>query len=269
MTGSMLLRVARMSGALLALTAVFAVTAGTASATVIYNNTPAPKEKNYPSVGFEATSTSEFGGQVAFAPGYPGLSSKVTVTMSSWACGNLEGGTHCKTTPGATFPWTITLKVYNVEPNNEPGTEVTSATDENYPIPYRPSANGRCPVTSEGVVGWSPPACFSGKAFKVKFTLNPLIKLPAKAIVSVAYDTTNYGYGPHPATNIGEDSLNVALTEASPTKGTSPLQATGELYVNSESSAMYGSLSANLGRFALANEWEKYQPIFEITGSAR
>ena len=100
-------------------------------------------------------------------------------------------------------------------------------TDENYPIPYRPSANGRCPITSEGVVGWSSEP-FSGKAFKVKFTLNPLIKLPAKAIVSVAYDTTNYGYGTHAATDIGEDSLNVAVSEASPTKGMSPLQATGE-----------------------------------------
>ena len=268
MTGRILASAAKLAAAVLVPLAVLALAAATASATVIFNNTPAPKEKNYPSVGFEATQTSEFGGQVAFAPGYPGLSSKVTVTMSSHACGNLEGGTHCKTTPGATFPWTITLKVYDVEPNNEPGTEVTSVTDENYPIPYRPSANGRCPITSEGVVGWSS-KCFSGKAFKVKFTLNPLIKLPEKAIVSVAYDTTNYGYGTHAATDIGEDSLNVALSEASPTKGASPLQASGELYVNSEYSAMYGSLSANLGKFALANEWEKYQPIFEISGSAR
>src|ERR1700683_157353 len=92
MIGRMLPRVARMAGALLALSAVLAVASGTASASQIYNNNVSPRNIDLlPSVGCEALSTAEFGGQVQFA-GTPRTNATVTTIMSSWACQNLQGG---------------------------------------------------------------------------------------------------------------------------------------------------------------------------------
>lgn len=263
MTGRILGRAAKVAAALLAGIAVLAIATGTASATTIYNNTP-PHAGNHPSIGFEATSTSEFGGQVEFVPAGR-TSSTVTIQMSSWACQSLTGGTSCKTAKGSTFSWPVTLKVYNVEPNNEPGAEVTKV-EQIVAVPFRPSANSKCPETPEGVVGWSN-ECFSGKAFKVKFTLNPLVKLPEKAIISVAYNTTDYGYAPTgPGTNVGQDSLNVVLAEAAPSVGTAPLLPSEELYVNSKYCVMYAPLPCT-EKFSLAGEWGTYQPALKVTAT--
>ena len=61
--------------------------------------------------GFEATSTSEFGGALALPAGKS--ITNFTVTMSSWACqsGNWTDGT-CTTATGATFAQPITLNIY-------------------------------------------------------------------------------------------------------------------------------------------------------------
>ncbi|MGA2319503.1 MAG: hypothetical protein ABSG95_02015 [Solirubrobacteraceae bacterium] len=253
------------------------MTAGAASAAVIFNSLPA-REGNYASLGYEATSTAEFGGQVEFAAGSGRTSAVVSTRMSSWACQSLLAGTSCKTTPGATFNWPITLKVYKAEANNEPGEEVASVTEE-VAVPYRPSANSHCPLTPEGVVGWGP-KCYSGKAFTVRFTLNPLIKLPEPAIISVAYDTVNYGNAPC-GTNVactnreekGEDSLNLALLEhPSASKGSIPLQneegpGVGWVYVNSTYPGIYAPLpTPSPIKFALAGEWT-LQPMFKVTAS--
>jgi hypothetical protein len=279
MTGRILASAAKLAAAILVPLAVLAVAAATASATVIYNNTP-PKERNYPSLGFEATSTSEFGGQVGFLAGGGRTSSTVTTLMSSWACQSLTGGTGCKTTHAGQFEWPITLNVYKVNAENEPeGAPIDSVTDE-VAVPYRPSANSKCPEI-EGVVGYAYPSCFAGTAFKVKFTLNPLVKLPEKAIISVAYDTTNYGDAPCDAnancinkTEVGEDSLNLVIIEdATASPGTIPLQSTegpdvGDVYVNSNYPGIYEPLpTPSPIKFALAGGWT-YQPVFKVTATA-
>jgi hypothetical protein len=279
MTRRIRARAAKLAAVILAATAVAAITAVGASAAVIYNNTPA-REKNYPSLGFQATQTSEVGGQVEFLAGGGRTSSTVTTLMSSWACESLTGGTSCKTTHGGHFEWPITLNVYKVNGVNEPeGAPIASVTQE-VAVPYRPSANSKCPETSEGVVGYAYPSCFSGKAFKVKFTLNRLLKLPEKAIISVAYDTTGYGNASCGAnlncinkTEVGEDSLNVVLIEnavASP--GSMPLQSTegpdlGDIYGNSEHAGFYEPLpTPSPIKFALAGAWT-LQPVFKVTAT--
>ena len=77
---------------------------------------------NVASVGFEATSTSEFGDRVQVGPGSRQLSS-VTVLMSSWACetGGWTGPTPCATTPGATFTHPLTLTLYADNGTASPG----------------------------------------------------------------------------------------------------------------------------------------------------
>ena len=58
-------------GAIFVATAALALAAGTASAGTVYNNIPKPIPGNVASLGFEATQTSEFGGQVQFAGDAP------------------------------------------------------------------------------------------------------------------------------------------------------------------------------------------------------
>ncbi len=249
-----------MATALVATGAVLAVVASAASASLIYNNQPKPLPKNLASIGFEATSTSEFGGQVEFA-GTARMSPTVQVTMSSWACQNLEGGANCKSEAKSSFEWPITLNVYAVGAEDEPGALITSST-KTFAIPYRPSASKKCSANEEGVVGYGP-ECFHGKAFKITFPLEG-VTLPGKAIVSVAYNTSHHGYAPTGGPNIGQDSLNLALTEPSEgalTVGADPLPE--DVYVNSTWSGMYGS-KGTVGQFTLTNEWEGLQPTYKI-----
>ena len=57
---------------------------GSAAASAIYDSIPAPLAPNVPSLGYEATSTIEFGDNIAFA-GTNRFVTNVTVTMSAWA----------------------------------------------------------------------------------------------------------------------------------------------------------------------------------------
>jgi hypothetical protein len=267
MTGRIPARSAKLAAGLFAVMAIVAVGAGTASATVIYNNVPKPMPGNLVSQAFEATQTSEFGGQVEFA-GTARKSPTVVVAMSSWACQNLQGGASCVTPKRASFVWPITLNVYEVGAGNEPGSKLASVT-QNVAVPYRPSANKRCPVTPEGVVGWSN-NCWSGKAFTVKFTL-PAIELPSTAILSIAYNTTDYGYTPTHTADVGEDSLNVGLTEAGEPFvpiGSAPLA--DDAYINSVTAGNYCANEAAVGTFALSEGcWTGYQPSFKVSAKAK
>lgn len=143
MIGSIPRRAAGLAVALLAATVVVAMTAGAASAAVLYNNIPRYLPGNFASIGLAATSTSEFGGQVGF--GKPsGKKPTVIVTMSSWACES--GGwseDNCVTALGATFKWPITLNVYEVGAENSVGALLTTSTKE-FEIPYRPPASPIC-----------------------------------------------------------------------------------------------------------------------------
>jgi hypothetical protein len=268
-TGRIVVRSAGLATALLAATAVLAMMVGTASAAVIYNNIPKPLPGNLPSVPFEASSSSEFGGQVGFASPQARYGKDVIITMSSWACENLQSGANCHTTPKATFNWPITLSIYNVGAGEEPGAQIFTLT-QTATIPYRPSANSHlCTPNVEGNVGWGA-SCFHGKAFKVHFPLGGL-KLPDKAIISVAYNTTDYGYEPTHGSppNIGADSLNVAVVKPPPAVGTNPLPEDG--YVNSLWPFMYGGLGT-LGTFSLAGPTgylEGEQPAIEVQAKVR
>lgn len=259
-------------GAVVASFALFAAGATAASAGTVYSNLPKSMPKNVVSEAFEATSTSEFGGQVEFA--YSTVANPtVTAVLSSWAC--QEGsGKSCHTAMGATFAWPITLNVYSVEADGEPGEKLASVT-ETFNIPYRPSANNTdCTENEEHDVGYSS-SCFHGKAFKISF--KPDITLPRTAILSIAYNTTNYGEHPVGAapcdqfvpSRCGYDSLNVGLEEGTGTSvGRQPLPEFA--YIDSTWAAEYGAEPhGTVGTFSLANEWGGYQPLFKVTGSKK
>lgn len=188
----------------------------------IYNSIPSPLPGNLVSLGYEATSTAEFGDRIQFGgtwrKGY-----QVTQTMSSWGCetGNWQSG--CITTPGATFSHPITLNIYNVGPGNSVGSLIASVT-KTFAIPYRPSASPACGTRWQDSSG----NCWNGLATNITFDLSG-VSLPNQVIYSIAYNTTHYGASPigqsaacfSTFAGCGYDSLNVAL-EGNPTVGSAP-----------------------------------------------
>ena len=269
-------KIPRLVGAMLATTALFAIAAGSASATKVYSNVPQPPlPGNVPSLSYEATQTAEFGGQVSFA-GTQRNAQTVTVLMSSWGC--QEGSwtnDSCKTVAGATFSIPITLNIRQVEPSNEPGGVVGSVT-QTFNIPFRPSANNNKCTGADLGKWFHAGTCFNGKATKITFSLTG-VTLPQKAILSLAYNTTNYGASPvGPAacdsfnpSRCGYGSLNVGLTQTTPSTGTNPLPELD--YVNSGYAGLYGG-HGTVGTFSLADiETESatnYQPIFEVKAAS-
>ncbi len=197
-----------------------ATLAGAAGPTVVYDATPAVVPGNVPSLGYEATSTREFGDLVRLGAGGRRLD-RVTVTMSSWGC---EGGDWtgtsgtCLTTSGATFSHPLTIKVYAVAPGGGPGVLLASKTTT-FVIPYRPSSDPiNCPGTPTQWYDATNLTCYNGLATPVTwdFSADPPVIVPSKVIWTVAYDTSDYGVTPlRPAPcntedgGCGYDSLNV------------------------------------------------------------
>jgi hypothetical protein len=266
---------AKLAAALFAATAIMAIAAVTASAAPAYDNVSKPLPGNLPSVGFQATSTAEFGGLVEFA-GAARKEPTVTVVMSSWACEFGTGAT-CATASDAAFQQQITLDIYKVNAtSNEPEGEPIATTRQTFEIPYRPSERKQCPETLEGK-GWGK-ECFLGKTHEITFHPTE-VTLPAKAIIAVAYNTQSYGADPTGAEG-PYNSLNVAVTEpktkeeeevgkggVKPSVGTDPLPE--YTYFNSTYGLMYGAEPHGaVGTFSLANEWTGYQPEFKITAKA-
>jgi hypothetical protein len=257
----------------MAMLAVGVQSAGAVSLTykTIYNNIPSPMPGNLPSEAFEAQSASEFGGQVQFA-GTARNNPQLTVTMSSWGCqsGHWFSG-DCHTSRGATFSHPITANVYAVGAGDSVGPLIGSVT-HTFNIPYRPSANNTHCTGPNAGKWWHRRSntCFNGKATNITFSMGSL-QLPSKAIVSIAFNTSHYGYQPigesapcyTSAGGCGYDSLNVGLT-APPSVGSDPLPA--DAYLNSSWGGAYCDNGAGgVGVFRLdAGCWAGFQPAFKV-----
>jgi hypothetical protein len=279
MTGRIPGRVAQLAAAILVAVAFSAIAVGAASAKVLYDNIPKTLPANFASIGFEATSTSELGGEVELTKASTKHAENLTVSavMSSWACQSGGWSTDdCVTTPGATFSTPITLKLYSVSALGEPVGPIAQAT-QSFEIPYRPSASPQCKGELAGT-WWSTQgrgkhvthACANGLASRITFApVNIAAPVPKQLIVSLAYNTETYGAEP-----TGEEgpvnSLNVALSESwegTLSKGADPSEG---LYANSNWNEMYCGSSSSLGTFAFTGTcWGPeggYQPVIEVQG---
>ena len=187
-----------------------ALTRGQAAGpTTVYDALPDPLPPNVASLGFQATSTSEFGDYIQLA-GTDRLLQSVTVTMSDWALysdystdiryqNNLESWSH-----------PITLNIYDAVPGspNTAGTLRGSVTQD-VTIPWRPAADPTCPVGT----AWraQDTLCYNGLAFNVVFDMSSLnLTLPNDIIISLAYNTQSYGTAPM-GLNGPYNSLNVGV----------------------------------------------------------
>ena len=250
--------------AALVLILTVAGTASAATVSTVYSNIPIILPGNLPSFAFEARSASEFGGLVELGTGAR-TNPVVTVTMSSWGCQSGGWSTdNCVTTPGAVFSESITLNIYAVGPLDSVGNLLASDT-QTFKIPYRPSAAGSSVCSGTDWYGsnarkWSDgTACYDDLEHNISWDLGgQSVTLPDEVIVSVMYNTSDWGYQPigdvapchsRPGGDVcGYDSLNVALVTTPPLVGIDPLPASA--YVSSFWTGAYCSGTA-LGIFRL------------------
>jgi hypothetical protein len=259
--------------------------AARASAQVTYSSIPAPGHipGNVPSVGFEATSSSELGDEIRFTPGTGRAPIKVDVLMSSWGC---EGGHwfsgDCSTAPGATFDVPITLYLYSVNtagPVHATGVQLAAVT-QTFKIPYRPSASPSC---ADGT--WLNPSdkqCYNGYATAIQFDLQQLkLQLPDSVIWSVSYNTSHYGPSPigesascyTSAGGCGYDSLNVGVQTFTPDILTGTDVDPDGIFWNTSYAPNYcdggadgtGTFRADTG----AGCWTDYRPLVRFNNSQR
>ena len=274
MIGRIPARAALLAVAALLAAGVLGVTAGAANAEseVVYNNLPEVNPGNVVSQAFEATETGQFGGLVQLA-GTARRNGAVTVGMSSWGCehGSWPGTPPCTTAMGARFPLPITLNIYEAGPSNEVGALLRSVT-KTFNIPYRPSENDKkCTGAAHGA--WYDGAlhqCFHGKYTKITFPVGKFT-WPAKAIVSVAYNTSDYGavpQRPQPCNSepqgCGYDSLNVGLAEeTAPSVGSDPLMTS--VYQDTKYAPyMCDGGAGGTGTFRLDEGCWTYQPLIRV-----
>ena len=277
----------RVGWLLAAVTAALALAAPAAMAatTTIYRSIPQPLPGNLPSVGFEATSASEFGDQVTFAHHARRMAS-VTVTMSSFAC--QQGtwfGADCVTEPGTKFAVPITLNLYKALPKVTlptsspvlPGSKFASVT-KTFRIPYRPSASVKCAVTNPGDWFKTGQGCFDALATNITFNLSSLhLRLPNHLVWGVAYNTTHFGYNP-----IGEsaacfsttagcpyDSLNVSV---GPKVNVGSKQYPGTAFQNTSAPSSLCDATPTLGVFNLDSPtnacWAGFVPAVQFRATS-
>ena len=210
-----------------------AIPGARAAATPIYNSIPAVYPPSFPSVGYQAQSTREFGDHIVLG-GASRFLETMTVGLTNWACGSDYTLTQpgnvwvpavdplpCITTLGTSFVHPITLTIFAVDNtglNPAAGSVLTTLT-QNVTVPFRPSAAG-CGDRRWFNVGTG--TCQNGYAFNVDFDLTSLnLELPNEVIISVAYNTQSFGSAPIGAPG-PYNSLNVSLATAAATVGARP-----------------------------------------------
>ncbi len=186
-------------------------------AAVVYNALPnvIPQRSSFPSLGYEATATSEFGDSIQLG-GTNRILNKVTVTMVDWAKFSDYSANPAYASNNATWSMPITLNVYS----NNAGAkgQLLATTTQTFSIPWRPESDPSCGSTSNGN-GWMVGGVcqdFSGIASNVTFDLSSQnVTLPNDVILGVAYNTQSYG---NPRTNVAGpyNSLNVAIPDNQP-----------------------------------------------------
>ncbi|MFI4977753.1 MAG: hypothetical protein ACHQC8_03615 [Solirubrobacterales bacterium] len=264
MTGRIPARAAKLAAAFLAATAVSAVAAGAAGATeVIYNNVESsPVAPAVVSASFEAEGKSSFGGLVEFGK-TARKNPTVTVVMDSWACetGNWFSYT-CHTEPGARFEVPITITISELGPGNTVGATLASGSKV-YKIPYRPSANlQKC--TGKKLGEWfSKGRCWTSKAAKITLPLR-VAKLPSQAIITVAFNTSDYGampQRPKPCNSEEQgcpyDSLNVGVQDGFENPAGTPPSVGGP----------YPLPDDTFDSGLLESGWTGFQPLLEVKAS--
>jgi|ERR1039458_4886977 hypothetical protein len=217
---------------------------------VVYSSLPSGTYYNVPSLGFEATSTAEFGQGVSI-----GTSTALTaaqILMSDWALESTYEGVGLTT--GFDVPLTLTL--YTVGSSNSVGAVIWSGTIDAH-ILWRPEASAGCGTAWRAADG----NCYNGLAQTVTFPMDNVV-VPSDFIWGLAFNTTDYGASPTHV--LGPyDSLNVG-TSGGASIGSDLVVASA--FLNSGWAGAYGDLGAGgTGTFRLDPiGWAGYDPAAEF-----
>ncbi len=233
-----------MSRSIFIATLLVVTSCATSQAEVVFDNIPDSLALNYPSLGYQATQTAEFGDKISFGGTGRSLSS-ATFTMSSWALQSNNPGFGDATG----FDHAVTLNIYAAGSGDSVGALLGTKT-QTFHMLWRPEVFD-----------------FGGIAFNIKFDLADLgVTLPETAIYGLAYDTQTWGYNP-----IGVEgpycSLNFACKGIAPTVG-SDVDPDG-VYWNTKTAAWYADGGAGgVGTFRKDWNWTGYAPMarFETLG---
>jgi hypothetical protein len=191
-------RVNRVAGAVL----LFLVSNVGLASVQVHDAISSPEPYNLPSLGYQATSTDEFGDHIGLAGTERELTS-VRVGMSNWA----KHSDHPLIVNPIGFVHELTLNLYGVASGGGLGSLFATKT-VNSIIPWRPENN-----PGDNTKWLAPDGnTYFGYFFTVLFDFSADgITLPDELIATVAYNTQSYGESP-----IGVEgpynSLNVALS---------------------------------------------------------
>lgn len=218
------------------------------------------------SLGYQATSTKEYGDYIELVAGSGDQLTSLTVALVNWAC-QTGSGTACTTVPGSTFPHTITLNIYNppaASGDLHPGSLIKSVTRV-FDIPYRPSADPTCSDNTQ-FKAVDTGTCHSGVTAPVTFDLvNENIVVPQNFVVSFAYNTQSHGYQPI-GTAGPYNSLNVGL---SPTiEVGEDLDDDGIYWYTSHLGFYSDDGNPDPNTFRRDSGWAAYKPAIEITSAS-
>ncbi|MFA6016543.1 MAG: HYR domain-containing protein [Patescibacteria group bacterium] len=231
---------------------------------VVYDAVPSVTNINYPSLGFQATQTSEFGDYIHLG-GSDRLLNSVTVTMSNWAKYSDYSTDVLYSGNNTSWSHPITINIYSAELklDGTPKTKLGTIT-QNITIPWRPAGDPTCPDTGYGAgFAWKSPSgtCYNGLAFNAVFDMSSLnLILPDDIIVGVAYNTNTWGYSPIGLSGPYE-SLNVAVPENQPlTIGSD--DSVDEVFWNTVTKTSYtDGGAAGFGIFRKDTAWVPYGTV--------
>ena len=257
------------------LSALVLATPAAAAGAPTYDSIPATLPPSYSSLGFQATSTGEFGDHITLA-GTDRVLESVSLSLTSWACESdftfsggawIPAGGACVTTPGSSFEHPITVTVYAADltgPTPAIGAVLATAI-QTVDVPFRPSANpgvgaGLC---GAGATQWFNPStgtCHNGFAFVEPFDFTTAATVvPDDIIVGVSYNTQSYGAAPLGVAG-PYNSLNVSLSSLAPTTGTDPDAAA--MFWNTTQPTFYADGgAAGTGTFRHDAGWAGFQGL--------
>ena len=216
-----------------------------AQADVLYSTLPGLSVHDEPSMGYQATQTSEFGSMVQISASVASLD-RATVALSNWAfesafpeVGNSTG-----------FSLPVTLNLYNINAGDTVGSIISSVTT-NALITWRPEPSGGC--DSNGYLADG--NCYGGSISYVNFEFGG-ISIPQQFIWGLAFNTQNFGSSPY-GTPGAYDALNIAISSDPPTTGTNPNPDTA--YWNTADAGNYTDSGAGgVGTFRQDTGWTPF-----------
>lgn len=224
---------------------------------VLYNSLPDPQPPNLPSLGYEATSTRQFGELIQFA-GSGSFDVSSTVLMSNWA---LES-TYEAVGTSAGYNVPLTLNLYSVGAGNTVGSLLATDTTNAF-IAWRPEADpGACGAGSTAYQG-ADGNCYNGSLSAATFSFGTL-NLPSQIIYGLSFNTADYG-NPPIGTPGPYNSLNFALSGA-PSVGSNPLPDSA--YWDTTACGFYADSGASgCGTFRQDTAWTPYNGAVQFVGT--